>query len=881
MIGQTVSHYKILEKLGEGGMGVVYRAEDIKLKRTVALKFLPQDLTRDPDAKERFIQEAQAASSVDHPNICTIHEIDETADGQLFICMACYTGETLQERIERGPLPIAEAVDIAAQIANGLNKAHSLGIIHRDIKSDNVFLTDDNQIKIFDFGLALLAGQQRLTRTGTTLGTVAYMSPEQTRGGEVDARADLWALGVVLYEMVAARRPFLGEHEQAVMYSICNVDPEPLTGLRAGVPMDLEHILGKCLEKSTGDRYQSATELAVDLNRLERQLESSGAQTTRLTGAAPAAAPAARSAGRWVGIAAVVIVAAALAYAAYSRFSGGAEEVARAPGVKTMLVVLPFENLGPPDVEYFADGVTEEITSRLSALSGLGVISRTSAVHYKNVQTPLRQIGEELGVDYVLEGTVRWDRHGEGESRVRVTPQLIRVADDTHLWSERYDRVLEDIFSVQSDIAANVIEQLNVTLLEPERRAVEAQPTENMEAYQAYLRGLDYLGRSSYSIEPWRMAVEMFERAVELDPEFALAHAALSQAHSGIFNVGLEHAQVHVDKAKEAAETALALQPNLPEAHLALGYYYYHCPRDYDRALEEFEVAGRALPNQDDILQHVGWIRRRQSRWDEALALHQRSLELSPLDATLWRETASTYLYLREYEKAMQHYDRSIAISPDHTVSYGMKALAFWLSAGDLAGARASLEQLPGEGGSFIDYLWLWQLMLEGDLQAVQDLLAQVKTDIFDLVDVSMPTELLRALVLEQTGEEKRARESLEAARALLERELTIRPDDARIHSSLGLVHAALGNKEDAIREAKRAMEITPVSMDAIRGVRHVGHLAWVYMKVGEHDKAVATLEYLLSIPSLSSTSLLRIDPRWDPLRDHPGFQRLVQTPGS
>jgi TolB-like protein/Tfp pilus assembly protein PilF len=873
VIGQTVSHYKILERLGEGGMGVVYRAEDIKLKRTVALKFLPQDLTRDSDAKERFIQEAQAASSLDHPNICTIHEIDETPDGQLFICMTCYAGETLKERIERGPLPIADAVDIASQIAGGLTKAHSQGIVHRDIKPDNVFLTDDNQIKIFDFGLAVLAGQTRLTRAGTTLGTVAYMSPEQTRGEDVDARSDIWALGVVLCEMIAARRPFVGEHEQAVMYSICNQDPEPLTGLRAGVPMDLEGIVGKCLEKSASDRYQSATELSVDLNRLARQLESSGAQTTRLAGAAPAA----RSAGRWVGIAAVVIVAAALAYAVYSRISDGEVGGAAPPAAdKTMLVVLPFENLGPPDVEYFADGVTEEITSRLSALSGLGVISRTSAVHYKNVETPLRQIGEELGVDYVLEGTVRWDRPGDGESRVRVTPQLIRVADDTHLWSDRYDRVLEDIFSVQSDIATNVIAQLNITLLEPERRAVEAEPTRNMEAYQAYLRGQDYLGRSSYSIEPWRMAIEMFERAVALAPEFALAHAALSRAHSGVFNVGLEHSQLHVDKAKEAVETALALQPDLPEAHLALGYYYYHCSRDYDRALEEFEVARRALPNQDDILQHVGWIRRRQSRWDEALALHLRSLELSPLDASLWRETAGTYLYLREYDKAIEYFDRSIAISPDHVASYGMNALAFWLSTGDLAGARASLEQLPGTGGSFIDYLWFWQYVLERDFNAADSLLAASNREMFELVDMSMPSALLRGYVCELTGDDPCARESLEAARALLERELTIRPDDARVHSSLGLVHAGLGNKEDAIRAAKRALEITPVAKDAIRGARHVDHLAWVYMRVGERDRAVETLEQLLSIPSLMSVSLLRIDPRWDELRDHPGFQRLV-----
>jgi TolB-like protein len=879
VIGQTVSHYRILEKLGEGGMGVVYKAEDTKLKRTVALKFLPQDLTRDADAKERFVQEARAASALDHPNICTIHEIDETPDGQMFICMACYMGETLKERIERGPLPIKDAVDVATQIASGLTKAHSQGIVHRDIKPDNVFITDDGHIKIFDFGLAVLAGQSRLTRAGTTLGTVAYMSPEQTRGEVVDPRSDVWALGVVLYEMVAARRPFVGEHEQAVVYSIGNIDQEPLTGLRAGVPMDLEGVVAKCLEKSASDRYQSVTELTVDLNRLTRQLESHETKTTRVgaTASKPARAPA--SGGRWIGVAAVVLVIAALAYAVYTRLSGGGPgDAVWQEGEKTMLVVLPFENLGPPDVEYFADGVTEEITSRLSALSGLGVISRTSAVHYKNVKKPIKQIGEELGVDYVLEGTVRWDRAGEGESRVRVTPQLIRVADDTHLWSERYDRVLKDIFSVQTDIATNVIEQLNITLLEPERRVVEAQPTDNMEAYQAYLRGLDHLSRSSYRIEPWRMAIEMFGRAVEKDPEFALAHAALSRAHSGVFNVGIERTQDHVDKARKAAERAQALQPDLPEAHLALGYYYYHCPRDYDRALEEFEVARQALPSQDEILQHVGSIRPRQPRWDDSLDLHLRSLELNPLDASLCREIATTYLYLREYETALKYYDRSIAIAPDQTMSYGMKALAHWLDSGDPARSRAELERLPGQPGLFIAYVWLWQYVLEEDYEAADSLLVASNAEMFELVDVSMPTALLRGHVSELAGDDSRAREWYQAARSRLEHELTIRPDDARVHSSLGIVHAALGNKEEAIHEAKRAMAITPVSRDALRGVRHVDHLAWVYSRVGERDKAVETLEYLLSIPALSSPALLRIGQRWEPLRDHPGFQRLVAS---
>ncbi|UCH84302.1 MAG: protein kinase, partial [Candidatus Latescibacterota bacterium] len=404
MIGKIVSHYKILEELGRGGMGVVYRAEDTKLRRSVALKFLPAQLTRDEEAKGRFIQEAQAASALDHPNICTIHEIDSTDDGQMFIAMACYTGETLDARIERGPLPIGDALVIAKQIAQGLGKAHAEGIVHRDIKPANIFVTNDGQVKILDFGLAKLGGQTRLTKERTTLGTVAHMSPEQTGGSEVDHRSDIWALGVVLYEMISGKLPFAGEHEQAVMYSIVNSDPEPLTAIRTGVPMELERVIAKCLEKSPADRYQHIDDVIVDLNRQTKRLQEPYESE-------PHRHADKKTSGRWMGVVIAVLAIAIVSYAVYWQWSLGEKKTAviTQPD-KAMLVVLPFENLGPSDVEYFTDGVTEEITSRLAVLSDLGVISRTSAMQYKNANKSIKQIGEELGVDYVLEGTVRWDK---------------------------------------------------------------------------------------------------------------------------------------------------------------------------------------------------------------------------------------------------------------------------------------------------------------------------------------------------------------------------------------------------------------------------------------------------------------------------------------
>ena len=871
MIGESVSHYKILEKLGEGGMGVVYRAEDTRLKRTVALKFLPAEMTRDAQAKERFVQEAQAASALDHPNICTIHEIDGTDDGRMFICMTCYDGETLEERFAAGPLPVDEAAGITAQIAAGLAKAHSQGIIHRDIKPANVFVTDDGQVKIFDFGLAKLAGHSRLTRAGTAVGTAAYMSPEHASGEEVDHRTDIWALGVVLYEMVSGKLPFDGAHEPAVIYSIINKDPEPLTDRDGGTPEALAAIADKCLAKSPVKRYQNADELVADLKQRTKTSTGipvfdphgvSGARSNRPTTL------------RMLGLALVLVLALAGAYFIYSRLSalgGGDDDAGR-----TMLVVLPFENLGPPENDYFADGVTEEITSRLASSSGLGVISRTSAFQYKAANKSIKDIGEELGVDYVLEGTVQWDRPGEGDSRVRVTPQLIRVADDTHVWTDQYDRVLSDIFGVQTEIATQVFDQLHVTLLEPERRALDARPTANMDAYQAYLRGLDYASQPGFSPEDFRLAISMFGRAVELDPDFALAWAALGRAHSIVFNAGVERTEEHVLKAKAAADRALELQPELPETQLALGYYYYHCLRDYDKALEAFDAAAERLPNQNEILQHIGWIRRRQSRWDEALDYLKRSLELNPRDPSLMFEIGNTCLWMRRYEEAEIYYDRSIALAPDEVWGYAFNAVSYWLRSGDLEAARAVLQRMPDNDEPTAQYIWFMQEVLEGDYEAALDRLASLSVEIIEVPDASIPTAFLAGLVYQATGDTARARTSFESAVVVLERQVAVRSGDGRVHSALGLTYATLGRRDDAIREANLAVEMIPVSEDALRGPKQIDLLAQTYRALGEYDASFDQLEYELSIPAMMAVELLRIDPGWAPLRDHPRFRALV-----
>jgi serine/threonine protein kinase/tetratricopeptide (TPR) repeat protein len=890
MIGKTISHYKILEKLGEGGMGVVYKAEDTELQRNVALKFLtPQSLGNEEEVA-RFVHEARSAAALDHPNICTVHEIGKTED-QTFIAMAYIEGQSLKDKIEVGPLKINEAVGLAIQIAEGLQKAHGKDIVHRDIKPANIMMTLEGQAKIMDFGLAKSSKHTALTQAGTTLGTVAYMSPEQARGEEVDGQADLWSLGAVLYEMVTGQKPFKGDYEPAVVYSILNQEQEPLTALRTGVPMELERIVNKCLAKDKSERYQTAGDLTADLRHLKRIIAESGAQSrmaapSEVVGAqSNPAVPSKMRGGRsrpWL-LAFAVVVIVILAVALTRHYFTPSEEEMEGPGSsetiseRKMLVVLPFENLGAPEDEYFADGMTEEITSRLASLRGLGVISRTSAVHYKGAHKSIGQIGEELGVGFVLEGTVRWDRTSAGESHVRVTPQLIRVSDDTHLWSERYDQKLENIFEVQSQIAEQVIEQLDVALLSAERETLADKPTDNMEAYHAYLRGLEYDRKFDIGEERKRLEVQMFERAVELDPDFALAHAALSRAHSALIIMGMDATQERLDKAKAAADRALELQPALPEAHLALGYYYYWGLKEYDKAKAELGEAAKGLPNETEILKANAYISRRQGRWDEALEQLLRASELDPLDAYCATEIGHTYRFMRKYELAIQYYDRSIALAPDQIASYVFRVFAYWEGWGDLERARASLEAMPTRTDLLTNLVWCLQEIMERNYQAALDRINLAPFELIEVLTFVYAKPQLAGLMYLQMGETDRARQSFESARTILEEELAKRPGDARIHSSLGLVYAVLGQSEKAIEEGLLAVEMDPVSRDALSGPFRVQDLAQIYAIVGDQEAALEQIEYLLSIPCGISAPILRIAPEWDLMRDNPEFQRLLE----
>ncbi len=657
MIGQTISHYRILEKLGEGGMGVVYKAQDLTLDRLVALKFLPPHLSPDETETKRFIHEAKAASALDHPNICTFYEIAETADKKLFIAMAYYEGETVREKIRERPLPLQEAVSIAIAAAEGMAKAHEKGITHRDIKSDNIMLTRDGGVKIMDFGLARMAGGTKITKTGTTIGTVPYMSPEQARGEMVDHRADIWSFGVVLYEMITGQLPFKSEHEEAVVYSILNVEPEPITGLRTGVPMELERIVSKAMQKNASERYQHVDEMIVDLKSLSKRVEAASGERTPERRLLPRKR---RLLYAGIGIFAVFAGVASYIFLPSKSLSVTGKSIA----------VLPFKNMSDgKEEEYFSDGITEDIITHLSNIGELKVISRTSIMQYKNSNKNLRDIAKELDVATVLEGSVR--RAG---NQVRIVAQLIDASSDEHLWAHTYDKEMIQIFAIQSDVAEQIAGALKATLSPALKERFESKPTESLTAYDYYLKGRDYYYR--FHKQDNETAIGLFKKAIELDTNYALAYAGLGDAY-GQRVQKFDYPLGWLDSSIEISTKALSKDPNCAEAYKALGLAY----------------------------DTKGWTRK-------ALEMYRKSLELNPNYFPALLNAGGGLCFLGDFVEGMKWMRKGLSMNPTSAISYYVIGHKYYLLTDDVNAEkcfRRALELQP----DFVDvFNWIGQRYL-------------------------------------------------------------------------------------------------------------------------------------------------------------------------
>jgi serine/threonine protein kinase/Tfp pilus assembly protein PilF len=649
--------YQIIDELGRGGMGVVYRAQDTKLKRTVALKFLPTELTHISEIKERFMREAQAAAALDHPNICTVHEFDE-AEEKTFISMAYIEGKSLRKKIESGPLGLDEALGIFTQVAEGLQEAHKKGVVHRDIKSSNIMLDERGRAKIMDFGLARVAGGTLLTKEGMTMGTIAYMSPEQAQGKKIDHRSDIWSLGVVFYELLTGQLPFRGEHEQTVVYSILNEPPKPVTDVQPDIPEVLEQIIGKALEKNPNNRYQNINELLDDLESISKGIEPEGIKA-RLRKAKLVKK---KKAFIYASIAGFIII---IIVMGLSLFTGSTETM-------DSIAVLPVENLsGNPDQEYFSDGVTDALINELAKISALRVISRQSVIRYKGSEKSLPEIARELNVDAVVEASAL-----TVGNRVQIRAQLIQAPTEQNLWAQSYEREISDILVLQSEIAQAIAREVKVKLTPLEQtRLTNARPV-NPEAYQAYLKGRFHWYKITE--QDLNTALEYFQLALDNDPNYALAYVGFADALATRAHMGFISPHEVFPKAKEAALKALELDDALAEAHDFLARLKFAWDWDWQGAETGFRRAIELNPNYPDVRVVYSQFLAMTGHWEQAIGEAQRGMELDPLNSWFQLEYGDRLFGFGRYDDAIEQYQKVLRIEPNMAYAHDRLWSAFF-----------------------------------------------------------------------------------------------------------------------------------------------------------------------------------------------------------
>jgi len=860
-----------LYELGRGAMGVTYRATDTSLQRKVALKIIKTDIAeRSADARERFMREARAAAALRHENIATIHQFGMCLEtGQYFYAMELIEGETLEERVRRaGPLDARTSINIAQQVTSALAAAEKQGLVHRDLKPANLMLissdgeTSSNKkllVKIIDFGLAKAihtATDSKSLTHDRFVGTPAFASPEQFEHSALDVRSDIYSLGETIWFALTGKTPFAGRTVEEI-HRAQKSNVLPLEQLKANhVPQRLKLLLESMLAFEPASR-PGTQELATRLQRCSPEAKS----VRRMRIAFAAAALVA------LGMSALFIL-------RPSRI----QNAAFTPAPEKSIAVLPFENRSEDKANsYFADGIQDEILTRLSKIADLKVISRTSTQHYKSAPENLPEIARQLAVAHILEGSVQ--KSGDA---VRVNVQLIKAATDSHLWAETFDRKLTDIFSVESEVAKRIAESLQAKLTGREEQALAVKPTNNSEAYDAYLRGLAFEARPDFSRDSIRKAISSFERAVELDPNFGIAWARLSRADANYFEF-LDTTAARRDAAKSALENAQRLQPNSPETLLAVGYYQYWVLHDHGLAKTTFEYVNKMLPGSSKVPTALGLIARREGHWNESIAYFDQALALDPQNVELLNDTAVTHTALRQFPPALKLYDRALDIVPNDPDLMASKA-SIYQAQGNLAQAAKALSEINTQTPSWHAFrIKINQLRLERNYGEAIRLLQAQQASRIEIENVSK--QVLLALTQRLDGDTVDANVTVEQMRDPLEALCKNRPENPVFAVALSFANAVLGQNDSALKGAERAVMLFPSNKDRLNGPGFEEIQALIQTVVGENNGAISTLTRLLQTPYSSSfyfqipitPALLRLDPVWDPLRSDPAFQKLCQ----
>jgi len=876
-----LGHYEILEEIGRGGMGVIYRARQQHSRRIVAVKRILAHEVNSHETLMRFRREAEAVASLDHPNILPIYEVSESEEGLPFFSMKYATGGSLRTAAPALRAKPRECVRLMAKVARAIAYAHGKGVLHRDLQPGNILLDENGEPMVSDFGLAKWLDQTSdLTRTLETLGTPGYIAPEQAecRAADLTGAADIYSLGAILFYLLTGRPPFVGPNVLVVIHQAAATPAPRLRSLVPSLDRDLETIVARCLESDSEARYKSAGALADDLEHWLRHEPIRARRSGVFT-----------RGKKWVRrnptstmlVASLVALGGAIGVMLWQREAIHPVSTGYRSIPDKSIAVLPFENLSAdPENAFFADGVQDEILNKLAKIADLKVISRTSVMPYKSgAKRNLRQIANELGVAHMVEGSVQ-----RVANRVRVSAQLIDAKTDAHSWANSYDRPLGDVFAIQSDIAKAIAAQLQAKLSPAEKSAIQQPPTTNLIAYDRYLRAQKLWAQQTTQIpKDLREIVRLLDEAVGHDPTFLLAYCELARTHAYISLLGVDSTSARITLAEEARDTALRLGADRGEAHLAAAYVAYWCYRDYETALTQLGIARRALPNDAEVLEVTAAIARRQGHWEECIRNFERAIDLDPRNLSMVGGAGLTFEYERRFAQAAAYRGRAVAIAPDEPTARVASALVDLQSRADTQPVHEAIQSVVTKDPSAVDRIagyWLYVSICRRDADEMASALASLPSE--GMIPgvagiVAMPRSFLEGLAARVRNDLTGAQRAFTAARVAMEKIVREEPDYAQALSGLGLIDAALGHNEDAIREGRRALELLPVTKDAMAGAELLTNLAITYAWAGEKDLAIKQLEEVLRIPSEVCYGRLRLEPYWDSLRGDPRFEKLIE----